>query len=628
MQAPASKNRAMHRTILAATLWLAALTPTAPATDQPSFVWLVSEDNSKHHLKLFDPHGADTPRIEALARSGIVFDRAFSCGAVCSVARTTLITGSYAPRIGTLFHRKEITVPMPEGLRMFPAYLREAGYYTANKSKKDYNAAEAPDVWDESSNRATWRKRRDGQPFFFMQSFSVSHESSLHFSKEVMLNEESRTDPALLVVPPMHPDTPTFRYTYARYHDRIRQMDEQIGQVVDELDKDGLLDNTFIFYFGDHGGVLPGSKGYAYETGLHVPLVVRIPDRWKHLVDASPGSRTSGFVSFIDFAPTLLHLAGLKVPSAMDGTPFLGEGIRGEDLARRDEVFGYADRFDEKYDMVRTLRKGRFKYMRSYQPFNFDGLQNNYRYIMLAYQEWRDLYRAGKLNESQGAFFKARAPEALYDVESDPYEMRNLAGDAAHAETLRDVRARLTAWVKGMPDLGFYPENHLAVEAFDNPVAFGRSHREAMARLVDIADLSLVPFDTAHDPLEKALASEDPWERYWALIVCSGHGRDASPFMPRAVEMAEGDPERLVRVRAAEFLGLTGAADPRPAILKALAETESPIEAAMILNTLVLLRDGDPGYEFNMTRAMIGTPGQGQNSVARRLEYLGTEKAE
>ncbi|MCA9067192.1 MAG: sulfatase-like hydrolase/transferase, partial [Planctomycetaceae bacterium] len=174
---------------------------------------------------------------------------------------------------------------------------------------------------------------------------------------------------------PYHPDTATFRYTYARYLDRIMDMDRQIGAVVDELTKDGLLEETFIFYFGDHGGVLPRGKGYAYESGLHVPLVVRIPDKWKQLVDATPGSRVNGFVSFIDFGPTVLNLAGVAVPEQMDGRPFLGQGVVGSEVEKRDEVFGYADRFDEKYDLVRTLRKGRFEYVRSFQPFNFDGLQ-------------------------------------------------------------------------------------------------------------------------------------------------------------------------------------------------------------------------------------------------------------
>ncbi|MCR9202765.1 MAG: sulfatase-like hydrolase/transferase, partial [Planctomycetaceae bacterium] len=270
--------------LMAAVCVLAAMT-SAQSADRPNVVWLVSEDNSIHFLSLFDEHGAETPRIAELAAHGLTFDNAFSNAPVCSVARTTLATGCYGPRIGTQFHRKSVAVPMPDGVKMFSEYLREAGYYTANNSKTDYNAIPGKNVWDESSRKASWRKRKDGQPFFYMQSFGVSHESSLHFSKQKMENEATKTDPATVFVAPYHPQTDTFRYTYARYHDRIQQVDGQIGAVVDQLTKDGLLEDTFIFYFGDHGGVLPRGKGYAYESGLHVPLVVRVPEKWKHLVD-------------------------------------------------------------------------------------------------------------------------------------------------------------------------------------------------------------------------------------------------------------------------------------------------------------------------------------------------------
>ena len=243
-----------------------------------------------------------------------------------------------------------------------------------------------------------------------------------------------------------------FKYTYARYHDNIQTVDQQIGNVVDQLTSDGLLEDTFIFYFGDHGGVLPGSKGYAYETGLHVPLVVRVPDKWKHLADFEIGSHVDGFVSFVDFAPTLLQLAGLRVPDAMDGKPFLGAGITAAEVNARDETFGYADRFDEKIDFVRTMRKGKYKYIRNFTPFNYDGLQNNYRYIQAAYAEWRQLYDDGKLNAAQKMFFEPRPMEELYDVEADPYETNNLIASAP-LETLQDLRRGLAQHIRDTHDL-------------------------------------------------------------------------------------------------------------------------------------------------------------------------------
>ncbi|MBC8352610.1 MAG: sulfatase [Planctomycetes bacterium] len=593
------------------------------AVERPNFVWLISEDNSTHYLKLYNEHGAETSRIAQLAKHGLLFEHAFSNSPVCSVARTTLISGCYGPRIGTQYHRRSVTVPLPDGLQMFPAYLRQAGYYAANNNKKDYNAVEGDGVWDISSTKASWRQRKAGQPFFYKQSFKTTHESSLHFSEKVMRNEATKTDPDSVFVAPYHPDTPTFRYTYARYHDRIQSVDQQIGQVVDRLDTDGLLEDTFIFYFGDHGGVLPRGKGYAYESGLHVPLVVRVPENWKHLVDAEVDTRVPGFVSFIDFGPTVLHLAGIDVPDAVDGRPFLGKGVKFAEVNQRDEAFGYADRFDEKYDLVRTLRKGKYEYVRSYQPFNFDGLQNNYRYRMLAYVEWRALYNAGKLNDVQRQFFETRPAEALYDIDTDPYETNNLATDPAFAEVTRDMRNRLSQLVKGLPDLSMYPESYLVDHAFGNPVSFGQAHKTDIAKLVDVADLSLLSFEDASRPIEQMLASDDPWQRYWALIACSSHGDAARPLVGMAKDLAANDTKLLVRVRAAEFLGLVGAARPQSTIMSCLEQTISPVEANLILNTLVLLRDGTPGYDFDVNLDQLKSLKEKKaDGVQRRMEYL------
>lgn len=613
----------MPRFLFIAVLFVAQLlSALSGAAERPNIVWLISEDNSKHFLKLFDEHGAETPHIAKLAEHGLIFENAFSNAPVCSVARTTLITGCYAPRIGTQFHRRNVEVPMPDGLKMFPAYLRDAGYYTANNRKKDYNAIEGDGVWDESSGKAHWRNRKDGQSFFYMQSFTTTHESSLHFPERVLKNEKTETDPQSVFINPYHPDTETFRYTYARYHDRVQQVDREIGEVVRQLEEDGLLEETFIFYFGDHGGVLPRGKGYAYESGLHVPLVIRVPEKFRNLSTFELGSRQSGFVSFIDFGPTALNLAGVKVPDQVDGKPFLGAGVSSEEVNNRDFAYGYADRFDEKYDLVRTIRKGRFEYVRNYQPFTFDGLQNNYRYQMLAYQEWRELYTAGKLNGVQKAFFEPRAPEALYDIENDPHEIHNLAGDRKYTSELLKMRGLMMQFVANLPDLSMYPESFLAQAAFDHPVKFGQEHKDEILRLVETADLSLTTFNGARTALGIALNSDDPWQRYWGLISCSTHGKAASEFAPIAKKLAENDPELLVRVRAAEFLGLIGAENPVPIITQSLTRTDDGIEAGLILNTVTLLRDGQPGYHFDISEDLFQPSALKNDTVKRRLEYL------
>ncbi|MCP4310214.1 MAG: sulfatase [Bacteroidetes bacterium] len=590
--------------------------------EKPNFVWIISEDNSTHYMELFDSHGIATPNIEEMATEGILFTRAFSNSPVCSVARSTLESSCFGPRTGAQYHRKSTMVPMPGDVEMFPAYLRKAGYYTSNNSKTDYNYVKGEGVWDESSKKAHWSHREPDQPFFHKESHPVSHESRLHFPAELMENYTPVTDPAMVHLFPNHPDTELFRFTAAYYRDRILSVDTIVGSVLKQLEEDGLLESTFVFYFGDHGGVLPGSKGYAYETGLHIPLVVRIPDKFSHLVNLRQGAETDGFVSFVDFGPTLLELAGIELPVGIDGIPFMGEEVSSRELDQREVTFGYADRFDEKYDLVRTARKGRLKYIRNYQPFNFDGLQNNYRYRCLAYQQWRDMYARGELNAVQSQFFEAREPEALYDLENDPYETMNLAGDPEYNEQLAGMRELLTGWVKGMPDLSFYPENVLRERGFGNPVLFGQEHRKEIAGLVDVADLSLLSFEDAREGISMALDSENCLEVYWGLISCSCFGKEAEEFYKTAKRLCSHD-DLLVRTRAAEFLGLSGAMDPAPVIIQALEESGDAVEALLILNSLVMLNDGKQGYEFDIRQLELDPAVAGDRIVQLRMNYLG-----
>ncbi|WP_422084038.1 sulfatase [Ulvibacterium sp.] len=588
----------------------------------PNIVWITSEDNSKHYLKLFDENGVSAPNIESLARQGLVFTRAFSNAPVCSVARSTLISGCYGPRIGAQYHRKYIPVPMPDSLQMFPWYLRKAGYFTSNNQKKDYNIIEGKGVWDESSGEATWRNREGDQPFFHVFNIGISHESGLHFSSQEMDSIPTETSENSFKIQPNHPQTPTFAYTNAYYRDKIRVMDGKVGEVLDQLRKDGLMDNTFIFYFGDHGGVLPGSKGYLYETGLHVPLVVHIPEKYKHLIHMPTKNTVQGFVSFVDFGPTVLNLAGIPIPENMDGRPFLGPKITTDELNARDVTFSYADRFDEKYDMVRAVRKGKFKYIRSYTPFNPDGLVNNYRYKQLAYQEWRAMYAVGGLNEIQSAFFEAREPELLFDVEADPFETVNLADQTDYENVLSDMRQTLDTWAKGLRDLSFFPEHHLIEQAFTDPVTFGNEQHESIKRYMAISNLSLSSFGEVKSQLIAGLQSPDPWERYWSIIVCSSFGKRAKSLENQIGKLALNDSELINKVRAAEFLGIVQSSNPSEIMTQALYESKKPSEALLILNSIVLMQSSNADYMFNLDINKIAPMVAEDSQVKRRLDYL------
>lgn len=592
------------------------------AAEKPNIVWLLSEDNSIHYLQHYGSPNGPTPAISQLAQQGITYNHAFSNSPVCSVARTTLMTGILGPRAGFHYHRKMVPANLPAGVKMVPVYLREAGYYCTNNNKQDYNVV-TDKVWDESSRTASWRKRPDeSQPFFHMQSFGMSHESSLHFKSGQIDPQALKTDLASVEVAPYFPNTPLFRYTQAYYHDRMTVIDRQIGKVVEQLKEDGLFDDTIVFYFGDHGGVLPRSKGYLYEGGLHVPLIVRFPEKYRHLFASAFGSREDGFVSFIDFSPTVLNLAGLDVPVSMDGKPFAGKGITALSLAQRDEAFGYADRFDERYEFARSFRKGKYKYIRAYEHFYPDSMQNNYRYRMLAFAQWRELNDKGELNEAQSHFFNSKPVELLFDVEADPHEVRNLAGDVEHQLILEDLRSSLRAKMKQINDLSLFPESQMIDLALQNGIGFGQQRSAEIEELLDVVDLALSPWQQARKKLQRALKSKNPRVRYWGVTACAAFGDKVSPLLP-ILQSLLSDSDFQVRIRTAEILGILHAAEPQQTIYDVLVKAESNAVATAAMNAIVFLRDHH-GYEFKVDASMIKA--SDEPLVQRRLEYLNSVK--
>lgn len=587
--------------------------------ENPNIVWITSEDNSKHYLELFDEHGAKTPNIERLAEKGLVFSHAYSNAPVCSSARSTLISGAYGPRMASHYHRNIKKSKLPGNLEMFPAYLKKAGYYTSNNAKEDYNFEKADNVWDDSSEEASWKNRKTDQPFFHVFNIHTTHEANMHFSEEA-LTESAVNEHTF--IQPNHPQSDLFKYSNERYLELIKKMDMQVGEVIDDLEKEGLLENTFVFYFGDHGGVLPGSKGYVYETGVHIPLVVYVPPKYKKIIDQKQGTILDAFVSFVDFGATVLHLAGVQVPEEMDGRPFLGKGITSKDLKKKNKTYSYADRFDEKYDMVRAIREGRYKYIRNYQPFNFDGMMNNYRFKQLGYQQWQELSEDHKLNDVQSKFFKSKSPEELYDIENDPYETKNLADDPAYQKTLLKLRKELVQWTNQQPDLSFYPEFYLIENALDNPKDFGIKHQKDIASYVETANLMLMDFDKAEKEIATLLKSSDPWQRYWALICCSSFGKEAYSLTDEIRKLSENDPELINKVRAAEYLGLITEEDPTEVMTEALYSSQHPAEALLILNSVVLMQDGSPSYDFSISLEKLPTAVRNDSQVQRRLDYL------
>jgi len=439
---------------------------------RPNILWISAEDLSPD-LGAYGDAYAVTPTLDRLARQGARFTRAFSAAPVCAPSRSAIITGMYPTTIGTM-HMRSKGVP-PAGVKAFTEYLRAAGYYCSNRSKTDYNVEAPPSnrppdtVWDDSSNQAHWRNRPDpSQPFFAVFNITSTHEGQIRlddaqFAKvTAALEPGARHDPAKAQLPPYYPDTPLVRRDWARYYDLISVMDGQVRAILQQLEDDGLADRTIVLFWGDHGRGLPRAKRFTYDSGLRVPVLVRWPGT------VAPGSVVDDLVSLMDLGPTVLSLAGVSVPAHMQGRPFLGAAK----APPREYVFGHRDRMDEAYDMMRTVRDARYRYIRNFFPGRPYAQHIEYMEEMPTMREWRRRYKdhmnaigpeyGAALTPVQLLFMAPEKPaEELYDLDADPYEVRNLAGSPEHQAVLARMRQALDAWQKDTGDLGLVPEADL-----------------------------------------------------------------------------------------------------------------------------------------------------------------------
>jgi uncharacterized sulfatase len=537
----------------------------ASGADRPNILWITCEDISPN-IGSFGDDYAVTPNIDRLASQGVRYTHAFATIGVCAPARSTIITGMYPPSIGSQHMRCEGT--LPEGVRLYPEYLRNAGYYCTNNSKTDYNLQAPPETWDESSNRATYRNRDDGQPFFAIFNFTTSHESQIRLPEEQYrervagFSPDELHDPGRAPVPPYHPDTPAVRKDWARYADMITFMDQQVGEVLDQLDADGLADDTIVFYYSDHGAGMPRGKRWLYDSSTRVPFIVRFPEKYAHLAPGEPGSTTDRLISFVDLAPTVLSLAGLEIPDHMQGSAFLGDAKAGP----REYVHGFRDRMDERYDLIRMVRDKRYKYIRNYLPHlpYFHHQHIGYMYEMPTMRDWQRLADEGELTGPPAAFMALSKPvEELYDTEADPFEVDNLASSPEHREILDRLRAEHRRWRREIIDLGLLPESDLRARFGDLPpydaVRLDPSS-DPFDRIAEAADLAGRGDPSDIDDLADLLDDPDPAVRWWALTGLAIRGESAGPVASRVLGARE-DPAPWVRVAAADVLCRLGRVD-------------------------------------------------------------------
>ena len=439
-------------------VWLLSLM-SGQGAERPNVLWISAEDQGPRLGCFGDPH-AITPNLDRLAGEGVRFTHAFTTAGVCAPCRSGIITGMYQTTLGT--HHMRCRAQLPAHVRPFPAYLREEGYYCTNNSKQDYQFDTPGDVWDESGGRAHWRNRpRKNQPFLAVFNFTGCHESGIaNRNKYEQVTSDllpsQRQDPgALSTFPPYYQDTPTAREDWKRGYELVTAMDAWAGGILEDLREDGLHEDTIVFFWTDHGVGLPRAKRWLYDSGTHIPLIVRVPERWRRDGQAGPGSVSGALVSSLDLGPTVLHLAGIEVPDHMQGQPFLGA----DPPPARKYVYGARDRMDERYDIIRMVRDGRFKYIRNYEPLKPWYQFINYSEKGATMQEMRRLHEAGTLPARANRYFLSPKPsEELYDTESDPHETDNLAGDPRHAAKLEELRRAHLDWVRETRDIGFIPE--------------------------------------------------------------------------------------------------------------------------------------------------------------------------
>jgi len=545
-----------------------------PDLPPPNILWITAEDIGPW-LSCYGDANATTPNLDRLASEGILYQNAFANAPVCAPARSTIITGMYPPGLGTQHMRS--TNQVPDFVRLYPGYLRDAGYYCTNNRKKDYNLVEKTDEWNESSGEAHYKNRAPGQPFFAIFNFTVCHESCIHKTMENLVH-----DPAAMEIPPYHPDVPEIRHDWAQFYDKITLMDTLAGNILAELEESGLSDSTIVIFYGDHGGIIGRSKRFMYQTGLRVPMIVRVPEAYKHLAPGKKGSSTGRMVSFIDLAPTLLNLAGIPIPEYMQGNAFLGPDQPEEPAY----AHTFRGRMDERYDFCRGTFSEDFHYIINYMPHRIYAQHVEYLWKAPSMRAWEKAYLAGECNQEQSRFFETKPFEELYDRAADPWEINNLADDPAYAGVLEELREATLDWQMSIRDAGFIPEGLLKkINAGGTIYDYTRTDAYPLKQILETATMA-----GAGDPgnipeLKSRLRDANPIVRYWAAMAGIILGENGSEMIPE-LEKALTDELPEVRIAAAEALYGMNRKDAALAVLSQNLLNETPETVLFTVNAL------------------------------------------
>jgi arylsulfatase A-like enzyme len=480
--------------------------------------------------------------------------------------------------------------PKSEKVKTYPEFLREAGYYCTNNVKTDYNteSIDPNQIWDESSRDAHYKNRAPGQPFFAVFNTTISHESCLHDS---IPNEKLRHSPDEVPIPPHHPATPAMKHDWAQYYDKVEDMDAQIGKWLQELEDAGLAENTIVFYYGDHGGVVARSKRYVYETGTRVPFIIRIPEKYKYLFPKNePGSKVDRLVSFVDLAPTLLSIAGIEIPEFMQGNAFLGK----QKTDDPQYAYMFRGRMDERYDMSRAVRDYKFRYIRNYMPYRVYGQHLEYLWRAPSIRSWEQAYLNGECNAIQSIFWEPKPVEELYDTENDPWEVNNLATDPAYSDVLQRMRAANRDWVSRIKDTGFVPEADRVDRAGETPMYdYMRSGKIDLESIMDAAEIATLGKVGNLSVLQSYLKNEESAIRYWGATGLLILGDEAAPALEDLIAALNDESANVVTV-AAEALYNLGEKEVAKNALLSVLENPNEFARCHALNAIDCIEEKSP----------------------------------
>jgi len=546
-------------------------------TPRPNILLITSEDMTTLLGSYGDPN-AHTPHLDAFARQSIQFTHAFATAPVCSPARSCIITGHQAVSLGTQHLRSEISIP--EEIRPFPKYLREAGYFTSNNAKEDYNFSDTT-IWDISSSKAHWSERPENQPFFSVFNLNLTHQSGI-FGDDSVYEARIRAfapfvhriSPDSLQLPPYYPDTPEIRKMWARYYTNVGIIDYQFSQILQELEEDGLADNTLVFFFSDHGTGLPRGKRALYDSGLKIPLLVRIPPKYADRFDFSPGTKEGSMVSFLDFAPTVLQIAGVALPQRLRGKAFVTESP----VQERAYVYGTSDRVDEGYEMSRTIRTQDYRYIRNFMP-HLPLLQPNfYTDQSRIMQELHRMRSFSNLSPAQLTMFATERPvEELYYLADDPHEVNNLVADPQYQEVLTNLRQKLEQELLEIHDTGLMPEpDMLRLSAGRTP--YELAHDAQLYPLEEIMEACSMMLEAS--PATKNVLSKlnhpNGFVRYWTIVTIQKKDiRD--PAVLERLEALQQDAWATVQIEASKTLVKLGRPEAIHTIARHMQRGDDPL---------------------------------------------------